>query len=171
MILDVGCGSGEYESVSSRRGQVNIDIQKPKDKPSNFVLGDAHKLPFQSGVFEKALLIDVIEHLNSPIVALKELKRVVEKEGTIILGTPNALYLPKILRTLIKGEYIPHKDHVITFGIPELRNLLNRSRFKSFQIQAITYRDDQHNCLIPSTILRFFRSELRGRQIIAKITT
>jgi len=170
MILDVGCGSGEYESVSSRRGQVNIDIQKPKDKPSNFVLCDAHKLPFQSGVFEKALLIDVIEHLNSPIVALKELKRVVEKEGTIILGTPNALYLPKILRTLIKGEYVPHKDHVITFGIPELRNLLNRSGFKSFQIQVITYRDDQHNCFI-SPILRFFRSELRGRQLIAKITT
>lgn len=170
MILDVGCGSGKYESFSSRRGQVNIDIQKPKGKYSNFVLADAHKLPFQSGVFKKAFLIDVIEHLNSPIVALRDLKRVVKKEGTIILGTPNALYLPKILMTLIKGEYVPDEGHLITFGIPELRTLLKRSGFKSFQIQVVTYRNDQYNRLI-SAILRFFRSEFRGRQIIAKITT
>jgi ubiquinone/menaquinone biosynthesis C-methylase UbiE len=170
MILDVGCGSGEYEAFSSRRGQVNFDVQKPKDKPNNFVLGDAHSLPFRSGIFEKALLIDVIEHLNSPIVALKELKRVVEKGGTIFLGTPNALYLPKILMTLFKGQYVPDKDHVITFGIPELRNLLKRSGFNSFQIKAMTYRDDKYNHLI-STILHFFRPELRGRQIMAKITT
>jgi ubiquinone/menaquinone biosynthesis C-methylase UbiE len=170
MILDVGCGSGEYEFASSRRGQVNLDVRKPKHKPSNFVLGDAQKLPFQSGVFEGALLIDVLEHLNSPIAALKELKRVVEKEGTIILGTPNALYFPKIVRTLLKGEYVADRGHVVTFGVPELRNLLNRSGFESFQIQVRTYREDQPNWL-KSTVLRFFRPELSGRQIIAKITT
>jgi ubiquinone/menaquinone biosynthesis C-methylase UbiE len=139
-------------------------------KPSNFVLGDAQKLPFQSGVFEKALLIDVIENLNSLIAALKELKRLVKKEGTIILGTANALYFPKIVRTLLKGEYIAEKGHVVTFGIPELRNLLNRSGFKYLQIQVRTYREDQPNWL-KSTVLRFFRPELSGRQIIAKITT
>lgn len=168
MILDVGCGAGEFEEGSIRRGSINIDIRKPKNKPQNFVLCDCQRLPFQADTFSKALIMDVIEHLEKPVDALKELKRVVMPKGKIILGTPNALFFPKVVRTWIKGVYLPHKDHIITFGVPELQNILKRTGFKSFKIEARTYCTDKNNFGF-NALSPFLRSELRGRQLVAII--
>lgn len=168
MILDVGCGAGEFEEGGKRRGDINIDVRKPKNKPHNFILCDGQRLPFQSDTFSKALMIDVIEHLEKPVEALKELKRVVMPKGKIILGTPNALFFPKVIRTWIKGGYLPHKDHIITFGIPELQNILKRTGFKSFKIEVRTYCTDKNNFGF-KILSPFLRSELKGRQLVAII--
>ena len=32
MILDIGCGTGEYEAQSFHRGQINIDVIRPTQK-------------------------------------------------------------------------------------------------------------------------------------------
>lgn len=170
-ILDVGCGSGFYQDVTKRRGHINFDILKPKDKIKNFVLGDAHKLPFRNNAFDVSFFIDVIEHVNNPYECLKELKRVTSNK--ILVGTPNCLWFPKILRSLLKGSYEVYPDHIVTFGIPEFKNLLNRVGFTDFSITTMSYREDRvRRKKTISRILTFsLPNILKGRQIFSVIKT
>jgi len=75
MILDVGCSN-------RHRGNVNIDLTINRTAP-NFVRCDAHYLPFQKNVFTLTLCYCLLEHLNKPYQALKEIYRVTNGTVTI----------------------------------------------------------------------------------------
>jgi ubiquinone/menaquinone biosynthesis C-methylase UbiE len=140
IILDVGCGSGHYQTESGKnrdRGTVNLDILKPVYPIKNFVLGDANNLPFKNNAFKKTYFLDVIEHVNNPYNVLKEIKRVTF--GTVMLGTPNAYYFVKILRILTKGSYKVYESHIFGFGIVELKKLVNSAGFKIVKTKIMTY--------------------------------
>ncbi|GEM_PF-2161281 len=167
-VLDVGCGSGHYQKSSKFRGVINIDVLKPKKKIPNFVLCDAQKLPFRKCVFEKVYFYDVLEHLEKPVQCLKDIKRVTKHNGVIVLGTPNALFFPKILLSAIKGKYYPDGGHIATYGLPELENLLNYADFKNFQIYTETYRNDKYNAML-EFITKLTPNSLKSRQLKAII--
>ncbi|MBS7620786.1 methyltransferase domain-containing protein [Candidatus Bathyarchaeota archaeon] len=93
-ILDVGCGNGRYLKYFSKRIQfaVGIDINKKafiKELGLNFIVADAHNLPFKNGCFDLFFSTDVLEHLSKPLRALQEMRRV--SLGRIYLCTPNKL--------------------------------------------------------------------------------
>ena len=87
--LDVGCGDNPL-------GDVNVDIYKksnpqirenkgfypvPYKEIPNFIIADAHYLPFPNATFRKTFCYSVLEHVSNPFKALKELLRVTN--GTI----------------------------------------------------------------------------------------
>jgi ubiquinone/menaquinone biosynthesis C-methylase UbiE len=98
--LDVGCGDNPS-------GDVNVDLfiadyerhRTPLDgvgtfnldakKISNFVLADAHFLPFKSGVFDLVISRQLIEHVKSPMKVLCEFTRVTRHQ--IIIECPHRL--------------------------------------------------------------------------------
>jgi len=167
-VLDVGCGSGYYQKASKFRGAINIDVLKPEKKIPSFVLCDAQNLPFKESVFKKVYFYDVLEHLEKPVQCLKEIKRVTENKGVIILGTPNALFFPKILLSFIKGKYYPDKGHIATYGLPELENLLRYTNFKKFHIYTLTYRNSNDN-IIFNFITKLMPNALKSRHLKAII--
>jgi SAM-dependent methyltransferase len=69
-------------------GSINLDI---KPSATTHVVGDARKLPFKSQIFELVYFTDVVEHLpkGEEIIALKEISRVLGKNGELVLSTPN----------------------------------------------------------------------------------
>ncbi len=100
-ILDVGCGTGTFNilPIINHLGDADIygiDISRemiqiaskrfPKLK---FKVADAHRLPFESDFFDVVISRQVLEHLKEPLRALKEMKRVVKRGGTIIVSTPS----------------------------------------------------------------------------------
>ncbi|MDW8044791.1 MAG: class I SAM-dependent methyltransferase [Nitrososphaerota archaeon] len=90
--LDLGCGKYfRYQKLISRpqREYVALDIVLPINaKNKNFVRGDAHNLPFRNDSFDCIFLIEVLEHLERPFEAIKEVGRVTKKGGTLILSAP-----------------------------------------------------------------------------------
>ena len=164
MILDIGCGSGYYQKQSKYRGNINIDILKPKNKIANFVLCDAHNLPFKETCFELIFFMDVIEHVENPSQCLREIKRVMKQK--VIISTPNAFFSPKIIRTLIKKSYKVYPDHIITFGIPEFKQLLNRIGFKKIVVEPITI-DKTPLKKFFKIINMFMPKQFKERQLLA----
>jgi ubiquinone/menaquinone biosynthesis C-methylase UbiE len=88
--LDVGCGA-------EPKGDVNIDYfindrsqciteYDPKKIP-NFIRAVAYPLPFRDNSFEIVRASHVLEHLDSPINALREWKRVCSK--TVVIYVPS----------------------------------------------------------------------------------
>jgi len=69
--LDVGCGAGKG---ANPRGDINVDVKS--GKLPNFIQASIYNLPFKDKAFAKCFCHHVLEHLDEPIRALTELKRV-----------------------------------------------------------------------------------------------
>ena len=80
-FLDAGCGEGDILKklyIPGKREGVGIDINLPP-LPLPQVKGDLHHLPFKDSSFDIVLVVDVLHHLENPLKALKEFKRVTRK--------------------------------------------------------------------------------------------
>lgn len=169
MKLDIGSGGGT-KFKPSPRGDINCDISVPSTKVQNFIRCDAHFLPFKQNIFERVFLYNVIEHLEAPFKALKEVYEVLIERGTLELATPNALHILKVVRAAKRGFYSPEEDHIATYGLPELKSLLEKVGFKQINVEYIyIYCNGFKYSLIERLILFLCRFKaLRTRCLLAK---
>lgn len=101
-LLDIGCGSGEYTSVMSHNFEAvdAIDIEPERlelfeqQRPHNATVAamSANELNFDDDTFDVVTLIEVLEHLVDPVVALIEIRRVLKPGGRLLLTTPNRFW-------------------------------------------------------------------------------
>ncbi len=139
--LDIGCGSNViYEKrVAEPRAQINCDLLRPTSYIPNFVQCDAHHLPFRDEQFDRVLMYDVIEHLEAPVHALRDIHRTLKPDGSLTVATPNALNLPRIIRSMIRGFYTVYPTHILAYGYPELKQCCEYSGFRNVVIHYQTY--------------------------------
>ncbi|RLG83522.1 MAG: hypothetical protein DRO40_04325 [Thermoprotei archaeon] len=82
-ILDVGCGKKPYYKYFRSSYYVGID----KYSQEADIIAVAEKLPIRSSCFDIVLCTQVLEHVEQPIEALKEMERVLRDSGLLILST------------------------------------------------------------------------------------
>ncbi|WP_180984802.1 class I SAM-dependent methyltransferase [Salinibacter ruber] len=87
-ILDFGCGDGVHREFCEQLGYEWIGIDVNSREAS--VLGDGRRLPFSAESFECVLSTAVLEHVNRPRLAVKEVTRVLKSGGKFI-GTVASL--------------------------------------------------------------------------------
>ena len=81
--LDLGCGKSILADVATDRIGLDIKYQTSVD-----VVGDAHVLPFASGVFDQIICSEVLEHLKNPKQAVSEMARVLNDDGRLVVTVP-----------------------------------------------------------------------------------
>jgi len=142
-ILDVGCASGrmanEISKIFPRARITGVDAYKravefgKKAYPHiNFKLADAHKLPFKTSSFDFVVCYEVIEHLIDPLVALKEMKRVLKKDGRAIVAMDSGNWLFRIVwwiseKTISK---VWQNAHLHPYRHTELEKVIKQAGFK-----------------------------------------
>lgn len=90
-ILDVGCGSGNFlRKISSKFfDKTGFDIKNFVDKYDfDFCSGNFLKTKFRKK-FDVICLWHVLEHLAKPYEYLNKIKKLLQKDGIIIISTPN----------------------------------------------------------------------------------
>ncbi len=94
-ILDAGCGSGRNMIELARRGTVTgVELSTPSVEKARrrgcgeVVEGSVLEMPFADGSFDLAVSLDVIEHLEDDLGALRELRRTVAPGGALLLTVP-----------------------------------------------------------------------------------
>lgn len=102
-FLEVGCGLGYFSNKASKIGAnvTGIDIgpnlveiNKKKTPKGVFKVASASDLPFKDETFDVVLSTEVIEHVNNQKSALKEMCRVLKKNGILVITTPNRFFKP-----------------------------------------------------------------------------
>lgn len=92
MVLDIGCGDGAARALLPT-GCTYIGFDYPLTGRDWYgarpdVFGDACALPFAGAIFDRVLLLDVVEHLAEPERSLSEAFRVLAPAGRMYLSIP-----------------------------------------------------------------------------------
>jgi len=86
-VLDVGCGDKPYGVYfAAAREYVGVDPANPAAD----VRATAEELPFADESFDVVLCIQVLEHIDAPGRAVRELHRVVRRGGRVLAATHGA---------------------------------------------------------------------------------
>lgn len=134
-ILDVGCGTGLNHSVLSRFGDVfGIDLSplalefSQQRGISNLSTGSAEQITFADQSFEVVTALDVLEHADNDLRAMKEMWRVAKPNARVIITVPAYGFL--------WSEHDEALQHRRRYTANELRNKLTTAGFK---IERCTY--------------------------------
>ena len=143
-VLDVAGGDGYWAGQARRRGAyaVNIDIAGNKlvrgaqlaNAPAQ-ILGDALKLPFPDGSFDRVLSICAIEHFDDGPQALGEIARVLAPGGELVMSADT---LSRKSRWPGLFEAHSQRYHVQrTYTHEQLTELLNE---RGLDVEEYTYQ-------------------------------
>jgi ubiquinone/menaquinone biosynthesis C-methylase UbiE len=100
-ILDAGAGELPYKKYCNHLNYTSQDFGQYDGKGDNLgaqtgtwdnskldIVSDITNIPVDNSSFDVVLCSEVIEHVPNPLEALKELARVLKKDGLIILTAP-----------------------------------------------------------------------------------
>lgn len=100
--LDVGSGIGNNVLTLSRycKNITAVDISevalkyltmryKTQHLQVKTLVEDAHNLSFHTGQFDLVVCTEILEHIEQPMMALRECIRVLRKKGKLLVSTPN----------------------------------------------------------------------------------
>lgn len=141
--LDVGCASGymvseisiyfpdaRYTGIDSYDKAIN---HGKKSYPHiKFLVADAEKLPFKKEEFDLLICYETIEHVTNPLQALIEMKRVLKKNGNLVLTMDSGSLLFRIVWFVwenTKGK-VWKGAHLHPFNHEELARIIKKAGFK-----------------------------------------
>jgi ubiquinone/menaquinone biosynthesis C-methylase UbiE len=127
--LDVGCGDGALSRELAARGQrvVGLDLSLKRAVRARervpevaFGLASAYELPFPDRAFDTVVCTDLLEHLDEPERALRELVRVAR--GAVIVSVPYSIRIETTLCPHCGKDYYLY-GHQHSFGREGLERL------------------------------------------------
>jgi ubiquinone/menaquinone biosynthesis C-methylase UbiE len=135
VILDAGCGTGvfTFDLLSFGTSIIGIDISLPmlmraREKARAYhlhlSLGDISSLPFRENSFDKVVSVTALEFIKDAEGAVRELFRVTQKGGSIIVATLNSLSPWATRRRAEAQKGHPLFQKAIFRSPDELRSLL-----------------------------------------------
>ena len=140
-ILDIGCGSGQFlyemNSLGLKTWGIEpgkFDLEGAKKEGLKINNQDLKKSKYKSNFFDIITMHHVLEHLDNPKKNIKEIRRILKKNGLLIIGVPNN----KSLAYKLFGKNWYQLDiprHLINYSGKNLQYLLEKNGFKILKIR------------------------------------
>jgi ubiquinone/menaquinone biosynthesis C-methylase UbiE len=168
-VCDIGCGDGCIASQAKRTTAKlkALDIshtraKRAKARGIDAVCADAMSVPFKDSVFDRVICSEVVEHLGDPQPALREIHRILKRDGKVVLTVPLNEALNSTLQDVpadelmalpyeqIRVRYKVKNTHLKSFDEMSVQRLLTGS---GFEVDKIDYTFDYD--LRRTGVLRF----------------
>ncbi len=136
-VLELGCGGGELLRHLDDRAKlaVGVDLSPQglrlaRQQSRTAVLGaNAEALPFCQGAFDAVVAQHLVEHLQEPVDAMREWRRVLRAGGVLAIVTPNAAYPDPAL--------FHDPTHLHLFTLESLRASLEEAGFRVVYLSTL----------------------------------
>ncbi len=152
-ILDAGAGESRYKKFCNHLDYTSQDfaeydgvgdgsgIQKNSRNYNELdIISDISEIPVPDKHFDAIMCIEVIEHLPNPLDAIKEFRRILKKDGTLIITAPFASlthYAPYHFSTGFNKYFYEHHLNDLDFQIEEITPNGNYFEFIAQEIRRL----------------------------------
>jgi 2-polyprenyl-3-methyl-5-hydroxy-6-metoxy-1,4-benzoquinol methylase len=163
-VLDVPSGQGALSKDLEKLGfevfPGDIERKNIQYRNGRCIQLDLNKLlPFKDGSFDYITCVAGIEHLENPHHLIRELSRLIKKEGYLVITTPNVMAIKSRLKFLLYGyfdffeyfgppppeekqklkdlgllDFLP--QHINPILYPEMKFILEKNGFRIDRIEA-----------------------------------
>lgn len=132
-LLDIGCGKKPYKKLFDNNVNEYIGLDHPVTKKTFNTRGiikpdiyaDATKIPLKDDSVDTVIMVQTLEHIKEPEKVIKEINRIMKKEGHIFISVP-----------LMEFEHGQPYDYY-RFTRYSLEYLLKKNKFKIVELNLI----------------------------------
>lgn len=119
-LLDVGCGCGMFlkevekfglETYGIDPSETAIELSK-KNCKANLKIANGEEIPYPENFFDYVTSLGCLEHYDNTEKGIRELARVLKKDGTASIYVPNTFFIRDIFHVLFKGDIKPTTQKV-----------------------------------------------------------
>lgn len=152
LVLDVGCGTGNYTLELARQGIKTVGMDSSFDMAlfaktkaetgglkANFVVGNAEAMPFGSNAFDGVLGVTTLCFVSNPEMAITEMKQVLKPDGALVLGELNGLSYWALLRRIKASFKKSSYRGARFFSLRKLKGLLEKAELKDLKWSPCIY--------------------------------
>lgn len=194
-IIDLGCGTGYYLFLLSNL-RINLDLtgfdndigamEEAKAMLSfrkiKFVLGDLHRMPFKDNSFDKAVMSEVLEHVENDRQVLKEAFRILKKGGVLIISAPSKNFpllwdpinwvLQRMFNTHIRKGFWSGiwSGHLRLYDLSKLKKKFAKTGFSVEIAEELTYWGLPFNHYLVNVVARLLYDVKISPKIADKIS-
>jgi len=143
--LDIGCALGFFIELLKKQGweakgvEFSADAAQyaKKELGLEVDIGSVEEVGFEDNSFDLVTMLDVLEHVLNPNKILKEINRILKREGLILATVPN------VLGAEAKGtkgltNFLFAEGHLFNFPHQTLKRLFNINGFNIIKMTSMS---------------------------------
>lgn len=172
-LLEIGSGMGHlvgqledtFETFGMDLNPWAVKQSKAVVERTQLQTASAQELPYRDGAFNVVIIKHIVEHLPDPQKAIREIGRVTETGGTLILATPN---LDSLLKPWKGDRWIGYQDptHISLKRPAEWLEFIRSAGFSPIKVFSDGFWDVPYIRYVPSQIQKLFFGSLGGFQAV-----
>ena len=172
-LLEIGSGMGHlvgqledtFETYGMDLNHWAVKQSKSVVNQTSLQTASAQELPFKDGAFNIVIIKHIVEHLPDPEKAIREIGRVTEPGGVLILATPN---LDSLLKPWKGDTWIGYQDptHISLKPPAEWLGLIRNAGFHPLKVFSDGFWDVPYIRFVPRQIQKLMFGSLGGFQAI-----
>lgn len=154
-VLDAAGGDAPLQRVISDRGAqiINIDLNQPPPHRNVIAFkGDIQNIDMVDNIFDRVLCISVLEHVDDPLKAIKELWRVLKPGGRLMVTMDIASY--SRWNHTVDKEYAQRLLDYLGMQIPPEPDTVKSRKFA--EVQRLHHEPDE----VELKVLCFFKDKI-----------
>ena len=161
----VGQLSARFEAYGMDLNHWAVNQSKTAAENASLQTASAQELPYKDSAFNVVIIKHIVEHLPDPARAINEIGRVTEKDGILILATPN---LGSLLKPWKGERWIGYQDptHISLKKPEEWLSLIEGAGFEFIRVFSDGFWDVPYVRFVPKQIQKLFFGSLGGFQAI-----
>lgn len=181
-LLEIGCASGHFLEIARQDGWDVSGIEPSKwaskiarERYSlNVYTGTLKSENFPKNNYDVVVCIDVVEHVLKPKKLLKNINRILTKDGLVVIVTPD---INSVLARLLEEKWWHiRQDHIYYFSENSLRNLIFSAGFKNYELRRYVWsfsleywlsRVQGYSKMLYKTIMKVMNNNI-GKRILAR---
>ena len=122
-LLDYGCDTKPYIEIFKKYEYLGADL--PFNQIADFILTEEGTIPVKEEFADLVLSTQVLEHVDDPVLYLKECNRVLKKDGFLILSTHGT------------WEYHPYPKDLWRWTSAGLKRVVEEQGFEVISFEGI----------------------------------
>ena len=160
-MLEIGAGPGSVLKVLQEINHCDMTaieiypkyVEKLKEICQKVIVADLNdtnwnKVIDENQKFDVVLAADVLEHINDPLLCLKNMTELLNKNGEIVISLPHIGHAV-IAGCLWEGDFeyrewgLLDKTHIRFFGIKNVEKLIDDAQLKIIDVRFVIRSPDQ----------------------------